>query len=201
MRRWITMIAMLGVLSGCGEKMVYEDVNAFKAAYYQAGSGSVVEKVYGKLAWTCKLVPRELDALENPLAQSKPSAETGGELHFILHVGPSKEGSMGDVMVYGVSNEAEYAGRMMALNFGLREAVRLHVGEQTLEPVLVHMENTYGPTEGREIHLVFADAVLAQPVATLPDLDLVLYDEVFNTGISHFKYPALQLAQLPRLQL
>lgn len=190
---------LLGCCS-CGSHQVYHDAASFKQAFYAEGSGSIVAKSYGNLMWTCKLVPAELDLVENPVIQPE-SASTDGSLHFILFVGPSDPGSMGDVMVYGVQDEAAYNKRMIDLNFRIRESVVLNVGVASLNPVIAHMENTYGLTEGREIHLIFADPSLEGPWWQLPDLDLVLEDGVFHTGVSHFRYPAKRLSQLPRLEI
>jgi hypothetical protein len=199
MRQLAISLLLLGCL-GCGSQQVYHDKAAFKEAFYAEGSGSIVAKPYGNLMWTCKLVPTELDAVENPVIQLEATGPAAS-LHFILHVGPTDPGSMGDVMVYGVEDEAAYSKRMIDLNFRIREAVVLHIGQSSLNPVIAHMENTYGLTEGREIHLIFADPALEGPWWQLPDLDLVLADEVFHTGISHFRYPSERLLQLPRLEI
>lgn len=120
---------------------------------------------------------------------------------FVLNVGPAADAKTGDVMTYGVSNLEEYAERMEKMNFRLHESIELRVGNHTWKPSLVHMENTYGLTQDRNIHLAFDAKENLDLKKMDEDLDLVFDDPVFGTGINHFRIPQEALHTLPSLDI
>ncbi len=130
--------------------------------------------------------PRQADSLRNRYRRSHT---------FLLTVKPSTAGRGEDVMYHGLNSYQAYKQRVMELNFNLAEYVRLQDGERELKPLLHTLENTYGTTEGRSLYLVFENAANGGAA-----LDFVFADEVFGTGISHFRFRKSDLAQIPAIE-
>jgi hypothetical protein len=176
-----------------------DNVDALKAFVWNPENGLVKTHAYEEVVWKVKLVPREMQG--SGMAIEMPNGKEGtGTLHFMVNVSVGNEYQAGDVMMAGVSTYEEYADRMIQLNFRLEERIRLHVGGKELAPVLFHMENTFGLTQDRNIHILFADPVLEQDLQVLPKLDLVIEDWVFETGISHFVFQEANLEKIPLLR-
>ena len=127
--------------------------------------------------------PRQVDSVRNRYGQSRA---------FLLTVKPRTAGRGEDVMYRGVGGYQDYKERVMELNFNLGRYVSLKDGEKEVKPLLHTLENTYGTTEGRSLYLVFENVA-----SDAPALDFVFSDEVFGTGISHFRFRKSDLEQAP----
>jgi hypothetical protein len=186
-------------LAGCGQGYV-NSVDGLKAYVWNPANGLVKTHAYNEVEWKVKLVPREVEESEQLIAESEKSVQRTGTVHFMVNVAAGRAYEAGDVMMAGVGNYEEYADRMIQLNFRLEEGVRLKVGGKELAPVLFHMENTFGLTQDRNIHILFADPILEPDLRSLPQLDLVIEDWVFGTGISHYVFQEAKLEKIPLLR-
>ncbi len=113
--------------------------------------------------------------------------ETDLSTTFRFHLDPPDD-SATDVVQRGIHSLEDYRERMTILNFRLDEAFFISLGDQKIYPTIVHMENTYGLTSGRIIHVVFGDPAVRRAVQAGIDLDFVFDDPVFQTGINHFLF-------------
>lgn len=111
-------------------------------------------------------------------------------LTFLLTFEPDETKRPGrDVMLHNVSDYNDYKERFMELNFNIENSVSLHAGNAVYLPVLSSLENIYQLVPGRNMLLVFAppskeDAAFYSST----ELDVVLEDGIFGTGIHHFVF-------------
>lgn len=199
------LILLSGVFWSCQNRSVPEVIHgpeAYEAFFRHPESGLLAVREHQDIRFAAQYLP--------PDWQNWKRYQQGGFLEpqenthpvvFVLNIGAAEGARTGDVMTYGVSNLEGYAQRMETMNFRLEDAIELRVGEHKIRPKLVHMENTYGLTQDRNIHLVFEDSSLDSPREMTGDLDLVFDDPVYGTGINHFRISREALNTLPRLEI
>lgn len=172
-------------------------------AFFRGPEGNLHQvREHRNIRFAAQYLPPDWLAWKAKMDFQAVSVETGDSAAvFILNIGPAAGSRTGDVMTHGVSGMEDYAARMETMNFRLEESIELRVGDRVLKPVFVHLENTYGLTNDRNLHLVFEGAGLGLPQEQPEDLDLVFDDPVFGTGINHFRFQREALNQLPRLAI
>jgi len=190
----------------CQEKV--DSVTAFRQWLHQSDNGFTVEKQSNNLILTASYLPNtylayrdlQAEAYQNQNIVTFDSLKQLYEhsITFTLTLRPDKtKKASGDVMYRGVNNYMEYKQRATDLNFGMEAYFSLKAGAQTLKPVLSTFENTYSMVEHRTIYLVFTEEQAKSSILDTEELELVFNDEIFQTGISHFKFKKENLQQLP----
>lgn len=171
-------------------------------------NGFVQQKKVNNLVITTKYLPPSYLALSDLKAFEQPSQlmfdslmlAYKNSLTFVMTIQPDKEKKAnGDVMYRGVSDYLSYKERVAQMNFGMDEYVRLYIGGKTFKPVLTTFDNTYSLVEHRSLYLVFAEEKEGEGLFTGDILDLAFNDEVFNTGISHFKFRREDIQNTPKI--
>lgn len=164
-------------------------------------NGLVQSKKVNDLRITVKYLPpqwltyREEKSYQGGMEISNNEQSSYQSSHvFLLTIQPDAE----DIMYHGVADYVAYKERIMALNFHLEEYVQLRIGERILKPVLHTLEDTYGVAPHRNVYIVFADEQ-SDSITSNQELDFVLADQIFNTGISHFVFSQQALAQAPAI--
>ena len=192
------VLLMLFVM-GCGDRELdtVNSVGALRVYAKDPMHGLLRTRSFSTLVWKVNLLPREI-AEEGGIALGASGA---GTIHFVVNIAPGSAYRGGDVMTNGVASYETYADRMIQLNFRMGENVRLQVGSHELSPKLCHMENTYGLSDDRNLHIVFADPYLSTDLRQLPTMDLVITDWIFGTGISHYPFKSEHLQKIPVLTL
>ncbi len=119
---------------------------------------------------------------------------------FLVTVGPSKSAENSfDITKVGVSNMEEFKARSMQLNFNMKSAFKLITDSQTLEPVFCEMENVYDLSFHRKFNVVFSPIEDKDELKNTEEFTLVYNDELFNTGISKFKFSKDNINKIPSI--
>ena len=192
------------MLSACAPNSLSEE-----RAYFQwlnnAENGLVQEKYANGFKVSAKYLPPEY-LVYNEIKKSQYTQADIDQLMtkykanatFMLTIAPDERKEEGrDVVYYEVFDEAAYKERVQELNFHIGEYIELQVGDQSMAPVLHHMENTYGLGKHRNFLLVFGGT--ESGVTNAEEVDLVFSDEIFKTGISHFVFETEHLEAVPKI--
>ena len=105
----------------------------------------------------------------------------------------------GDILWKNISTREDFESRVHLLNFRMNELVRMEINGEVFHPVLSVLENDYGITRSRKIHLVFSDSKKLRELLQAQHYDIVLEDEVYMTGISHFKFDRKSMEEAPSI--
>ncbi len=102
-----------------------------------------------------------------------------------------------DVIQSASTGYTDFTNKFMTLSFGIQSYVRIKTSGQHYFPVLASMEQTNSVSTGKTFYLVFADDEPGHDLMAESVLDIVFDDEIFNTGISHFRFTKNDLDQIP----
>jgi hypothetical protein len=106
--------------------------------------------------------------------------------HFAIKL--EGDTTCGDVMYKDIFSYPEYRKRVEELNFKIKEQILLSTGDKEYYPVLASMENTYSMTNYRIIHIVFSPLISKTELDGCNKYEIVFYDEILGTGITHFLF-------------
>lgn len=179
------------LIAGC-EQLGSLDRDELAVFLAKPENGLIKRKSYDQVGWKAQIVPPEIEKFESGKGQKFSNI-----LQFLLTVEPGKVYQHSDVMISGVESYDDYSDRMMKLNFNIADMIELRFGGSSYRPVLTNMENTFGLSNDRKIHVVFADPDFPDQLALCTKIDLVLEDRVFETGISHFIFEESFLRKVP----
>lgn len=119
---------------------------------------------------------------------------------FLLNIALDEENAKDiDVMRYGVRNYEEYKEKFISMNFDLTDYLSLKMKDKKLAPVLTNLENVYGLSNDRNIHVVFSTDEKTG-YDDFEELDLVYNDEIFETGINHFVFHKKDIESTPAIK-
>lgn len=199
---WMLLGALM--LLACGRQHKVD--TAFLTTYaHDPAHGLVCTRSTNGITTTVRIVPAELCALQD-LAQDSCAgklpellAQQRQQLRVIVELAPDTAHFQGDVMTYGSHDLESYLDNAFRLNFGWEEMAELRCGDRVYTPVLSTLENTYGLSKTRNVMLVFAPTAKGDDaLSTAKDLDIVLNNTVFSTGIQHFRFSRTDLSNVPQ---
>lgn len=200
------MVKLLALLAcGCSGRET-SDPAAYNRWISDPSHGLVQTRYIHGVKLTLKYLPPEYlaysDLKRNSLQPAKGIGDSlrdyySKSVSFMLTLGPDdrkkSEGPVNnDIMFLDVTRFEEYKDRSFQMNFDMADYVSLKCGAKEVKPVLTNMENVYGLSPERNIHLVFPADRSARE-----DLEVVFNDELFNTGINHFVITRKQLNSIP----
>lgn len=147
------------------------------------------------------LAYRELKQTNNYTRELKDSIVNvyKNSLTFLLAIGPDESKEDFDIMTTGVENIVEFNERVKKLNFEIGQFITLKTENGEYKPVLSTLENVYGLTNKRNIYIVFAPNEESKKLLCAQKLDLVFEDDIFLTGINHFKFDKKKLDNIPHI--
>ncbi|MGB0522467.1 MAG: hypothetical protein ACPGJS_05880 [Flammeovirgaceae bacterium] len=208
LHRRIVIAFLLCLLIGC--RHTIGSAADFQQWLSQEENGLIQQKKSNNLALTAKYLPpqylalRDLSAFEHPSKAVYDSLlETyTHSLTFLLTISPNKtKQAAGDIMYRGIKDYLAYKERVSQLNFGIKKYIRLHTKNKTFKPVLAAFDNTYSLVEHRSVYLVFTEDELESGFLDGEELDLVFNDEIFQTGINHFKFKREDILNIPSIKI
>ena len=135
-----------------------------------------------------------LSAWVLPAQEQAKSAHNKRTLAFLLSIQPQTKGT--DLMRQGITRPEEYAQRVETLSFRAADYISFRIGETSLLPTLARYENTHDPSGKVDIilKLVMDEAKWNEVMDTTDQVELVLEDPYWKTGIHHFTFDKQQLA-------
>lgn len=120
-------------------------------------------------------------------------------MSFIFSLGPDEEHSNKNIMFYKVFDEVSFKERVQELNFGFSTYFSLNYNNVKLPPVLYLMENTYEVSNTRSFYIVFVPESEYMQFDNISEFEIVFHDEIFDTGITHFKFNKDVLNRIPKI--
>ena len=79
------------------------------------------------------------------------------------------------------------------------EFIRLKIGEAIYEPVLINLEEVYGLKDSRNITIVFVpEDASDEAFYNAEEFEFTYDDEIFGTGINHFRFKRSDLNNTPQ---
>lgn len=122
----------------------------------------------------------------------------GQGLYFLLNISPDQELRKGDIMLQDVKSYDEYKERFLELSFDLYEMLKLEFGDTELPVSLVSTEHSFGLSEHRTAMIAFVPQTGQQEelLSSTNDIQIVLDDRIFKTGISVFSFDQEELNDL-----
>lgn len=121
-------------------------------------------------------------------------------IHFVFTIAPNSDKASGDVVYSGIQNYTDYKERIHQLSFRMKEHWVLKMPNgQEIVPILAHLENTYGLTEYRKLHLVFPATVATTNLYETASWDIIFQDAIFETGRHHFVFWKKDWAKVPEM--
>lgn len=144
------------------------------------------------------LVAKELNGSQDQQLKDSLRNAYRNTLTMVMTFAPDEnKEAKGDIVFKGVENKQGYTERMLTMNFGLQDQVKLNAGGKERHPVLSGLENTYGLESSRSIVLAFPLADAERETILQSDWTLTYDDVLFDMGIVHFHFDHEQLNQLP----
>lgn len=146
-------------------------------------------QVYNELKAGNENVSKEVvDSLKNTYKNS---------FSFLMTLAPA-EGESFDVTKVGVTNYEEFSQRITDMSFNMGGMIKLISGEEEIYPEIAQAERLYGLRNSVDILLVFnADNTKINNES----VELMYSDEIFNTGISKYKFKLKDINSIPELAI
>lgn len=121
--------------------------------------------------------------------------------NFLLSITPDINGASDsrNIMFDDIEKFEDYKQRVFDVNFKMEDFVRLKLSNGVvLSPSIYNTENTYGLNKDLNFNLVFSPNTKNENMK-IEDIDLILEDYIFSTGINHFIIKTEDLDNLPIL--
>ncbi len=115
---------------------------------------------------------------------------------FLLTMGPTNK-EHGDIMMANVGSKEEFNDRVMEMNFNIQEYIHIEVNGKEIYPALASLDNIYGLKNERSIYVLFTDE--DGEINKADHYAFVYDDQIFNTGISKFKYLSSDIKSIPEI--
>ncbi len=203
-----TRIYLFGVfvlfLASCGGKKI-RDFGEYSQWLNEPENGVVKSRTVLGIKYTLKYLPVDYMVYKDVSGRgSKTKAEIDSirkqyehSLTFVLNINPIDQQG-GSIMSRDIRNFEQYKMRSAEMNFGMQNWITLEFGDESISPVFAELENTYDLTKDRNIYIVFNKSQ-QEILENTSEIDLVFDDQLFSTGITHYKFKAYQLENIPEL--
>jgi hypothetical protein len=130
--------------------------------------------------------------------KEKVRASYANSLTFMLTLGPDDKHEF-SITKLGVSNYQEFAERIQTMSFEMKDYIRLTIKDKEYEPDMVQMESINSLEPHKSFVVVFRALDEQGKKIVTDDLLFSFDDELFNTGVSKFKFKINDIASVPAL--
>lgn len=192
MRNNFFFIGMLLMAFSCQKQMPgatnIAETNMPDENIFSSENGKIQTTVINNIRFEAQYRPvEEIIATESKnktLTQEEYSArkkELEGMQYYLLRI--KADNTSQDVLTYNMTDQSEYFTRDNYYAFGFKEDIQL-VENDTLACGLYHYINTHGLSPHIEVLMAFKETHSKE------DRTLVIFDQVYKTGIIKFRFPA-----------
>lgn len=143
------------------------------------------------------LVLKEMNGVFNAKKADSLEKKYANGLTFLLTFSPIDDNT-GDVMYKDLQEFEEYASRLKNLQFDIGKYIFIRSTNKEFRPILSTLENTFGVTKHRNIYIVFGGDD-KNDILKSKEIDIVLEDDIFVTGIHHFVFDSWRINESPNL--
>lgn len=204
MHKILYLILLLSLLISCGRKKL--SAPEYLAWYKGAGEELTRTKQINGYEIRLKYIPAEYLTYKDLQGAGFVKKDSIAEyyqhnLNFVLSIRPlGKEEGERNIMFDRLEKFEDYKKRVFDLNFNMEELVELKLDKGiALVPSIYNVENTYGLSKELNFNLVFSPKAHKDDFDRAEEIDVVLNDYIFETGISHFVFKKKDLENLPIL--
>lgn len=200
------IVTMMATMMSCGGQSEVDTYEEYLKWLNDEENGLVKNKQAGGITLKVKQLPSDYLVYQD-LSQEKSITKTmvdsikkryDQSLTFLMTIGVEEGKKGGDIMYRGIKNYKEYKERLMTMSFDIENYITLKMNGNTYRPVLSNLENVYGLTESRNIMLVFVPETKEDNIFyTAQEMQFTFDDELFDTGINHFKFKREDINQTP----
>lgn len=182
----------------CQSKPVFDNVKEYKIHLLQAENGYIKSKEAGGVKVSLLYMPANyLIGLDKNYKTEDTTINAYEHTYtFLLSFTPNQKIKNGSIMTLNVTDYEGYKERVYDMNFEFKSKIFVKTKTGNIYPVLADMENTYGLTQERKIHLVFPKNEIVKE----EEIDIIFDDDVFDTGRHHFVYTKKKLEEVPELK-
>lgn len=114
---------------------------------------------------------------------------------FLFEFAPDTTKGKGDVLYKDVYSYSDYSERVKTVNFSLGDYVTLESNGKKYKPAFSFFENSYSLDNRRKAVVLFTPEKGGEALGN--DISLVLYDEIFQTGIHRFFFGQSDVQRVP----
>ncbi|MBK9462277.1 MAG: hypothetical protein KA783_00970 [Chitinophagales bacterium] len=163
-------------------------------------NGLIKKKCFNEICISTRYLPANYQALKSYKKSAEPFDNLvkvhEKSLTFLMEFSPDKK--KGDIMYKDVEGPSDYKQRMLDLNFGMEKRITLHANSAIYAPALASFENTYGANDVKTLTLLFVPTDSTdQALFSSDTLDIELYDDIFDTGITHYIFTKKNIENTP----
>ncbi len=190
----LLLVSLLTFLSGCNRPMLNEA--DYREWLFSDDNRIVKSHEVNGIEISARYLPddyRELRARQAQIPLRKGDSSSEKTLSFLLSFEWQEAGNL---MMNNLADYEEYKLRLSNISFNLEHYLKLEVDGRTYQPLLTHYEHNAGLSKSQQVYLVFAIDSESEP----DQLDLILDDPLFHTGIHRLKFDSQDFQELPMLK-
>ncbi len=187
------LIFLVVLLTACTSSI--DSIQEYMKYLANTENGLVQTKNISGVKFTVKYLPIEYLAYRSK--ETKKTTAYDHTVCFMFTIGPDSTQNF-DITKLGVENYAGFAERMEVMNFQMNESISMKIGKSEYKPSFSQLENNYGLKNQRTLMVVFnVNSNISNEFMKNNDIQFIYNDDLFNTGISKFKFLKDQLEELP----
>jgi hypothetical protein len=201
--RYTILIFILGFTSSCSNEF-----NSESDLYQWLGdkeNGVLKERTHEEIKYSLKILPNDL-TIYNDLEgeEYRPSKidsirETKKDELACLLLIDIKKGTQDNPLFTGITEYKDYKERIQDLNFHFSDFFHAQIGDQVITPKIWVFEDLYTLGNKRKVMIVFSERDLDKSISESMDIDFVFNDQIFGTGINHFKIKTEDILSIPEI--
>jgi hypothetical protein len=210
MKHCISIIVILSILSllACNQqKSGCVDEEEFLQMLDDVDNGLVSQKQVGNLIIKIKYLPTDY-MVSREFSSGETNTDSIYDIYksslyfFLTYSYDDTEGSGADISLVGLSNYQEFTERVYYFNFSLNEEITLQIEEEKLSATACIIESTQGLDKDIRFLIMFSPTTNKDQLSNYKgDLDIVLHDIVYQSGIHHFRFTRQSIDDFPRLNI
>lgn len=203
----LILFSILSLLACNQQKQECVDEEFFLQMLNDAKYGLVSQKQVGKLIIKMKYLPTDY-MVSREISGGESNTDSIYDIYksslyfFLTYSYDDTEGSGADISLVGLSNYQEFTERVYYFNFSLNEEITLQIEEEKLSATACILESTQGLDKDIRFLVMFSPLKnTGQLINYKGDLDVVLHDIVYQSGIHHFRFTRKSIDDFPRLNI
>ena len=191
------IVFLVGLLLSACIKESYDSPVKYLKWVNNPSNGLIQVREANGLAIQVKYLPHEylwLTSGEYP----EELQDAKSTLSFILTINPLADQEK-NIMLRDINTEVDFKQRVNQMNFGWENMVSMKFNDKNYPIVLANLENTYNLRPGKSLNLVFDLSLKELQQHPESIIDILLIDELFQTGLHHFYFKPTNLINVPNV--
>lgn len=203
-KRTLFILTFILTTVGCVEKE--HDEQSFLHWIKNPENGLIISKTINGLELSVQYLPPEYLVLKEIKESNISSSEIlrllceyERSISFLLTIKPLTGGQ--NIVYSNIRSIEHYKQRVLDLNFTFSEKIRLNSNIGRIKPAIAIMENTYNLQDHKSFYILFTDEQEGKRLQDVDEYDFIFYDDIFKTGVSHFKFQKEDFDKIPCIKV